>query len=292
MKMKLIIIRIIPAFFTTALLLVSCQKNLDSKSNGESKANLQHATDMAGLENLVTVDEVQQFVLSAYPNSAEAKELLAGCSPVTTVIFRNPPNRFPRTEIVDYGTGCTNQFRVTGSGRIIKQYTDTLANVGARFILGYDNYFINGVHIEGKNTITHIQLPNTSTYKLVLIDRKVTQPNGDFIIYNGERNLIKYVPDDIRFPDPTNTSGWYKLTGTRSGDEMKGGVSSQWLASIDDNDPLIYKFCGFVTKGTLHVQFTNQSDWLVNFGKVFECDDKADVTQDGVTTTVTLPLEP
>ena len=81
------------------------------------------------------------------------------------------------------------------------------------------------------------------------------------------------------------------MKGTQSGDEMKAGQSYQWISTIDSAKPLIYKFCSFVTKGNLHVQFTNQSDWFVDFGKVLQCDNLAEVTQDGVTTTVTLPLD-
>ncbi len=288
MKMKLIVTKILPAFFTTGLLFVSCQKNLDSSSKTESKITLQHATDMAGLQNLTTVDEMQQFILAVYPNSAEAKALTSGsCPPVVT--YNPAPNVFPRTETIDWGTGCTNANGTTRSGKIIRKYSDTLINVDARLIIKYDNYFINGVHIEGKAKIVHIQIPNTNTYKMYQIDRKVTQPNGDFIIYNGELNLLKKIPGDIHFPP--DSTGWYKVKGTQSGDEMKAGQSYQWISTIDSAHPLIYKFCSFVTKGKLHVQFTNQSDWFVDFGKVLQCDNLAEVTQDGVTTTVTLPLD-
>src|SRR6266496_5131450 len=159
MKMKLIITRILPAFFTTGLLFVSCQKNLDSKSKAESKITLQHATDMAGLQNLATVDEMQQFILAVYPNSADAKVLLAGSCPPTHT-YDPAPNVYPRTEIIDWGTGCTNANGTTRSGRIIRKYSDTLANTDARLIVRYDGYTINGVQIEGKSTITHIQIPD------------------------------------------------------------------------------------------------------------------------------------
>jgi hypothetical protein len=288
MKMKLIITRIAPAVLITGLLLVSCQKNLDTKSKPVS-TNLQHATNIAGLQSLLTVDDVQQLILTAYPNSGEAARILAGsCPPVVT--YDPAPNVYPRIVTIDWGTGCTNVNGTTRSGKIIREYTDTLANLGARVISTYDNYFIDGVHIEGKATITHNQstVGGDSVFNLSEFDRRVTQPNGDFINYNGSRRVIKYVPDDIHFPG--DSTGWYRVTGTQSGDELKGTDSYQWIATIDDANPEVYKFCQFVNNGTLHVQFTNQSDWSVDFGKVGVCDDLAALTQDGVTTIVTLPL--
>jgi len=138
--------------------------------------------------------------------------------------------------------------------------------------------------------ITHndSNIDGNAVYRLRQVNRKVIQPNGDYIIYNSSRRVIKFVPNDIHFPDEPNPSGWYRVTGTQTGDEMKGGVSYQWTSTIDT--PLIYKFCPCVTKGRMTVVFTNHSNWEIDVGRIFICDNLAEVTQDGVTTTVTLPL--
>jgi len=290
MTIKSIITQRAPAILITAILSASCQKSFDSKSSTVNKSNLKQAADMAALQNLLTVDDVQQMVLAVSPNSNEAAQILAGsCPPVTT--YNPAPNVYPRTVTVDWGTGCTNANGVTRTGKIIWNYTDTLAHTGAKLTTTYSNYTINGVKIEGKATIAH----NDSTgdgdaaYRLRQINRKVTQPNGDFIIYNSNRRVLKFVPNDIHFPDESNT-GWYRVTGTQNGDEIKGGVSYQWTSTINPDTPLIYKFCPFVTKGRMTVVFTNQSNWEIDFGLVSVCDNLAEVTQNGVTTTVTLPL--
>src|SRR5438067_2315382 len=197
MKIKTIITRQVPAILVTAVLFASCQKNLDSKSNAVSKPNIKQATDMAGLQSLLAVDDIQQMILGVSPNTKEAAQILAGsCPPIRT--YNPAPNVYPRTVTVDWGTGCTNNVTgITRSGKITFAYTDTLATVGARLITTYNNYFINGVHIEGKATITHNDsATGNDVYALKQINRKVTQPNGDFITYNSDRRLVKLVPND------------------------------------------------------------------------------------------------
>jgi hypothetical protein len=288
MTIKSIITQETPALLIVAILFASCQKNLDSKSTAASKPNPKQAADIAGLQSLLTVDDVQQMILAVSPNSKESAQILAGsCPPVTT--YNPAPNVYPRTVTVDWGTGCTNANGITRSGKIIWNYTDTLANAGAKLTTTYSNYTINGVKIEGKATIAHNDstVDGDAVYRLKQINRKVTQPNGDFIIYNSSRRVIKFMPNDIHFPDESNT-GWYRVTGTQNGDEMKGGISYQWTSTIDS--PLIYKSCSFVTKGSMTVVFTNQSNWFIDFGRIYICDNLAELTQDSVTTTVTLPL--
>jgi len=293
MKIKSITNRQTPAIFLIiAILFASCEKSVDSKSNSVGKPNIKEGADIAALQSLLTVDDMQQLVLGISLHSKEANAILSGsCPPIVT--YSPAPNVYPRTETVDWGTGCTNANGITRSGKIIRTYTDTLANKGARLITRYDNYFINGVKIEGKATINHNDstIDGNDVYALKQVNRKVTQTNGDFIIYNSDRRVIKFVPNDIHFPGDSNTTGWYRVTGTQSGDEMKSGQSYQWASTINADTPLIYKFCPFVTKGRMTVVFSNKSNWEINFGKVGQCDDQAEVTQDGVATTVTLPLD-
>jgi uncharacterized lipoprotein YajG len=66
------------AILAAATFFASCQKSFDSKSNSLSKANLKQATDMAGLQSLLIVNDVQQMVLAFSPNSNESAQILAG----------------------------------------------------------------------------------------------------------------------------------------------------------------------------------------------------------------------
>lgn len=123
-------------------------------------------------------------------------------------------------------------------------------------------------------------------YRITLLKRKITQPNGDYTIYGGERRIVKKddSPEYPGFPD-----GYFRVTGNITGNEMRNGVAFQWNAFIIN--PLIYKYCDFIVYGDLYVDFTNQSAWEVNYGMTRTCDDQAELTINGTTTTVTLPLE-
>ncbi len=240
----------------------------------------------------MNVVDAQQFALDVYPNSAEAAQILAGsCPPITTYV--PDANTYPHTKTIDYGTGCTNAGGITRSGKTITYVSDDMANVGAQTITTYDNFFFNGVHMEGAAKIDHNLRktgPPQNVYRLTQRDRKLTQPNGDYIIYSGSKRLEKLDANPV-FPGFPN--GWFTATGTIIGDELKGGVSYQWTATIADANPLVYKFCDFIVKGILNITFDNGDPaWSIDYGRVTDCDNLAQLTISGVTSTVTLPLTP
>ncbi|HRI21287.1 MAG TPA: hypothetical protein PLA68_10035 [Panacibacter sp.] len=127
-------------------------------------------------------------------------------------------------------------------------------------------------------------------FVLQQLDRKVIQPNGDYTIFGGTRRLAQWADSS---GDPGFPHGWFRVTGNITGNEMKGSESYQYTSTIDALNPLVYRNCAYIVQGKLHVEFTNgQSPWDVDYGKARTCDDLAELTIDGVTTTVNLPLEP
>lgn len=291
MKMKSVITGVAPAILIAGMVFVSCQKNAGSKpAQNVSSNSTQNLTSFAASQSLINTADAQVFQMVMEPESA-AKVDAGSCPPIVT--YFPSADVFPHSVTIDYGTGCTSTGGLTRSGKITTVYTGDMSLVGSNAITTYDNYYLNGAKIEGTLKIAHNEETGTPrpkpVYRITQKDRKVIQANGDYIIYGGERRIIK---KDTAVAYPGFPDGYFRVTGQITGDEMKGGVSYQWTVDIDPNNPLVYYFCDFIVKGIINVTFTNQDPWIVNYGtKTLQCDDQAELTINGVTTTVTLPLE-
>lgn len=291
MKMKSVITGIAPAILISGMALVSCQKNVDSRSTqNRVVADAQTLAGFASSQSFINSADAQVFQLVMEPESA-SKLSSGSCPPITT--YFPSPDVYPHSVTIDFGTGCTSTGGLTRSGKITTIYTGEMSLIGSNAITSYDNYYVNGVKIEGTLKIAHNEDANTlngyPVYRITQKDRKVIQPNGDYIIYGGVRRIVK---KDTAALYPGFPDGYFKVTGEITGDEVKAGVPYQWTAAIDPANPVIYYFCDFIVKGIVNVTFTNQDPWIVNYGsKTLECDDQAELTINGVTTTVTLPLE-
>ena len=286
--MKMITTRVASAMLITGIGLVSCQKTLDSKSVQSTNANdLQKVTDFAASQSFINVADAAQFAFTVDPKFAAKDAALVGsCPPITT--YDPSPDVYPHTVTIDWGTGCTSG-SITRSGKWITKYTGDMSVIGSSATTTYDNFYYNGVKFEGKLKIANnreTEYPH-GVYRITQKDRKIIETNGDYIIYSGYRRIVKRDDNPVYpgFPD-----GSFRVTGTIAGDEMKGGISYQWLATIDKDNPLIYYYYDFICRGQADVTFTNQDPWHVNYGNTNTCDDQAELTINGVTTTVTLPL--
>lgn len=291
MKIKSILPGFLPAILITSVGLTACQKNVQTKAvQSATSTDLQKLTGLAASASFINVADAEQFALVINPEYASADQALLGsCPPVTT--YNPSADVYPHTVTIDWGTGCTSN-GITRSGKLITLYTGDMSLLGSSATTTYDNFYYNGVKIEGKQKIAHTRetaYPH-DVYRITQKDKKVIQTNGDYIIYGGYRRIVKKDdgPGYPGFPD-----GFFRVSGTQTGDEMKGGVPYQWVATIDDANPLIYNYCAFIVKGQIDVTFTNQDPWHINYGSTGRdnCDDQADLTINGVTTTVTLPFE-
>lgn len=290
MKMNSFAYGIAPAILFTGMALVSCQKNLDVKSaQSATSDDLQKVTRVATAESFMNVSDAGQFAFAINPQYASTDKALVGsCPPITT--YSPSAEVYPHTVTVDWGTGCTTG-SLTRSGKWITYVTGDMSQLGSSSETTYDNFYENGVKLEGQVRVAHNRETGFAygVYRITFKNRKLTQTNGDYIIYGGYRRIVKRDNNPVY---PGFPNGGFKVTGTVTGNEMKAGVPYQWVATIDVANPLIYNFCDFIVKGNTEVTFTNQSTWLVNYGTDARiCDDQAELTVDGVTTTVTLPLE-
>jgi hypothetical protein len=284
-----------------ATILVSCHKNDELKPNSSVTANNKEALSKhVNLQNLLMEEDATQLAYALDPSLAISDAVSAGsCPPIVT--YDNPPGVYPRTVTTDYGTGCyTASLDITRSGKILRTYFGDMADTteNSYYIEYYDNYYVknerlgfDSMKIEGSLKMRHEsknQDPQNA-WRSTQRDRKLTEINGDYNINNGYWRFVKY-ENDGGLPNFT-PKGWFRITGVKTNDVMSGGEAYQIRDSIDLANPMIYKFCDYAVKGNRIIDFTNQPTWFVNFGTTLDCDDQAELTIQGVTTTITLPLD-
>lgn len=285
-----------------AVVFVSCNKNelKPTQASSPSSNNNLAIKKTIGLQDLAAAEESEQLAYALNPSLAISAATNNGsCPPIVT--YDNPEGVYPRTVVTDWGTGCTYVASgITRSGKVIRTYYGDMKDTTSQsyFIETYDNYYVkstkqgyDSVKFEGSLRVRHeskTQDPQTA-YRQTSLNRKLTEINGDYIIYNGAKRFVKR-EDDGFYPN-IRVQGWFKVTGVETGDVLSGGVSYQFRDSIDVANPIIYKRCDFVVAGNRIINFTNQPTWIVDYGTIVrDCDNLADLTIDGVTTTVTLPI--
>jgi len=108
-----------------------------------------------------------------------------GCATVTH-------NKELQVITIDFGDGCTGPRGVTRSGKIIITYTGRRLVPGSSWIITFDDYYVNGRHIEGIRTLTNISasLEDNPTFHVTLIDGKITWPDNTFATREVDRTRV------------------------------------------------------------------------------------------------------
>lgn len=201
----------------------------------------------------------------------------ARCLP--TISFDPPDNTiFPKTVTLDFGTGCTDAAGPTRKGKINIVVDKVFFMQGATAIVTFDNYYVNGIKVEGTQTLTNQSGANGIAYTYTVAGGKLTYPDGKVYLYDGTRKLEQKEGADTRFDIEDDT---YQLTGNAT---LKDSLNTA-TAKIDS--PLVKNIlCGYISKGQLTVTVNGHAA-KVHYG-MGDCDNKALLTVGDKTKEITL----
>jgi hypothetical protein len=188
---------------------------------------------------------------------------------------------FPKTVVIDFGTGCETNGHVR-KGKIITVYSGPLHIPGNKAVTEFDGYQIDDLKIAGRHVILNSTEPgsNQRRFTRTVENARLTHvTTGFWRSWNGvitmkqiEGNGTPLWPvDDI-----------YQFTGKRDGANSRGKT---WVS--ETKEPLIKAFtCPWISKG---IQMINMNGTIgsINFGDG-TCDDEATVTINGVSKTIKL----
>lgn len=250
--------------------------------------------DTPGTDNTTIVElSSQKAITDAYYDDVSAEVLFVNTDNgltnqpatqqqacATVSVSPQEPNVWPKTVTIDYGTaGCTGLNGYLRKGKISYTIDKKLLTAGAKIIVSFDNYTVNGYKLEGQHTITNNGSANGMNFTVVLTNGKVTYPNGKWYTRTANTTWIQSA-GMLTLPildDEYNVTGSGAITSS-DGNTLTASSKTNLLRKVS---------CVNTVSGQLDLVYNNISG-LLDFGNG-ECDKAAVITVAGKQYNVTLP---
>jgi hypothetical protein len=216
----------------------SCSK--DDATGDISGTDITLAQDDAYADALY--DEVDNFVVTelvtldagGYSTAMLKSAVEETCYTVT--VDHPDLTTFPKVITIDFGAGCSVVFNgdtITREGQIIITITNRWYITGAEHSITFNNFYINGVRLEGTRTLTNLgmNIRNHFELRVVLEAGKVTFNDTAWVTRDAE-----HVREWSRQLNPMNDTLW--ITGSASGVNILGENYSRVIV-----EPLILIRC-------------------------------------------------
>jgi hypothetical protein len=287
MKIKRII-HTLSLVLATSFFFVSCQK--DNVKTGLTEEDVAKAEDDALTEAVFddimnSVDNAVNIVDKLIWGSGLKSATVSDTCPSITVDFPDS-TWWPKVITIDYGdTECEGFYGQTRKGKIIITITNRYRVPGSEREVTLDNYYINGIHVEGTKTVTNEGRNENDnlTFTVELVGGGITTPNGIVITRDFSRtrewvageNTWENIWDDVYF-----------ITGSANGTNFKGESYTRTILSALE----WATSCRFVKSGSIEIVVGDKSPIVIDYGDG-ECDNIATVTKDGETREILLKLK-
>ncbi len=186
---------------------------------------------------------------------------------------------FPRTIIIDFGTGCTGNDGRTRKGKIIISLSAKFWEVGTVITHTLDNYYVNDHHVEGVRKVTHSA---TNVWDVVVTGAKITDPDGKTVSWESTRTRTRTSGDATPFNIFDDV---YSITGSATGINREGRNFTVTITTA-----LQLQACNWIaeiTKGIIEIQPEGLKLRTVDFGDG-TCDNEGTVTVGNKTKTFKL----
>src|SRR5690606_27859518 len=103
-----------------------------------------------------------------------------------------PQATFPKTIVIDFGSGCTSADGVHRKGKINIVLSDSVRKSGTTAVMTFDGYYVHGFKVEGTITWTNTSTPNGVSWTRVIENGKVTTPGGNYYwLHEGTKNVTQ-----------------------------------------------------------------------------------------------------
>ncbi|MBC8046144.1 MAG: hypothetical protein H7Y00_05065 [Fimbriimonadaceae bacterium] len=263
---------------TTAF--VACNKDT---ANNEAQTSIDNGladnyfNDMYAVVNNAAADNGFAGFMS--DNSAN-KTASSSCP---EVIFSEPLGTFPNTMTIDFGDGCISYFGIERKGKIISTFTGPYKDAGTIITITTEDYYVNGVQVEGIKTITNLGLNDADNmhFSIVVTDAKITLLSGADITWNSERDR-EWV-EGISTPEITDDV--YSITGSATGINRDDIPFTMLIIEALRKE----MDCNWIVSGVCEITPDGEETRTINYGDG-ECDNEATLTVGGFTTTIELPF--
>ena len=199
------------------------------------------------------------------------------CAIVTT-----DTSSVPFSITVDFGSGCTNANGDFFAGLLIIQLSSDNFNaqVGNYQRITFTNLITTTDTVSGDALFTYTGLNGSGNPTMSLVSNLTTAGKGDEIRFNGTNNLaIEFALDTVGGANNTVQYFTGSGIGTVNGQSYTQTITQALNYSEQCEDHFV--------SGELKVEIPAQADRFIDYGPG-ACDDRATITQSGVTTNITL----
>jgi hypothetical protein len=266
------------AFFSMAFF--ACSKEENNSTPGTEDAKIIELSSQKAITDAyyddVSAEVLQVNTENGLTNQPSTQQM--ACATIT--ISPQDQTTWPKTVTIDYGTtGCLGLNGYLRKGKISYIIDKKLFNTGAKIIASFDNYSVNGYKLEGTYTITNNGSANGINVTAVLVNGKVTHPDGKWYSRASTTNWIQ----SAGMSTLTIIDDEYNLTGNGTISSSEGNT----LTAASKTNLLRKVSCVNTVSGLLDLTYNNIAG-VLDFGNG-ECDKAAVITVAGKQYSVTLP---
>ncbi|MBS1746465.1 MAG: hypothetical protein JST21_09885 [Bacteroidetes bacterium] len=282
--MKLNYTKLVPAGALLCLMFASCKKNDAVKTTSQLDDNVAKTTSMIGaMASETDLD---------FSNSMSNELNKTDCAVIT---YSPSENVYPHTKVIDYGSGCTDEYGVTRSGKVMTTvYADReTAAAGIRLnVVTFSDYYVDGVKIEGSESTSVIDPASSGALTVKVINSRVISDNsGNSTSYISTATRKRIAGNGTT----TATDDVFQLMVTAYGTAITGGSTmSAWKYTTDASNPVVFEnTCPFRTQGGLQITINDngaKTAQYLDYGNG-SCDNSATLsTNGGAPQPVSLPF--
>lgn len=182
---------------------------------------------------------------------------------------------------VDFGTtGCTDLKGNVRKGKLIFTYSGQRWTLGSSVVVTTDNYFINGIKLEGTrtSTITNVISNTEIEYNVVLLNGKA--------IFEDQTYALRESDLFLRFKKGASAADDKLFVGVNS--EASGVTRKQRTYEVSLSQQLEYhRFCPLAVSGIKNILVDGQKEIKIDYGNG-DCDKTVTVTILNLTKTITV----
>jgi FlaG/FlaF family flagellin (archaellin) len=194
---------------------------------------------------------------------------ILSCATVTIT----PQNSFPRTIVIDFGTGCTSADGISRKGKINITLSDSVHHPGATAVMTFDNYYTVGFKVEGTITWTNTSTQSGISWLRQITNGRVIEPLGGYYwLHEGTKNVIQTAGANT----PLNLlDDVYSVTGSHIVTNPAGKTRTVTIVEALEKKTI----CHNVSQGKMKIQAQSHFA-ILDYGDG-TCDNIATITIDG-----------
>ena len=265
-----------------AIFFQSCEKDASDLTDDEVAIAEDDALAESLFDDIFDVANAAEQLIDGQIYNGTLKSAVVSDSCPNVTVNHTDSTFWPKIITIDYGDGCTGLYEQTRSGKIIIQVTGRYRVSGTSRTITLENYYINGIHVEGTKTVTNDGENDDGNicYSIELTGGRITTPDSIVITresvrtreWVGGSETLWNIWDDVYF-----------ITGQTTGTNFRGVAYSRTIIT-----PLEWAAtCRFIKSGSIDIAVGVNDPITLDFGNG-ECDNEATVSRNGETKTILL----